>query len=472
VRVLSLFSGAGGMDYGLEQAGHEVVGLCEILERPRSVLRRHYPGVPLHDDVTTLDGRQFRGRVDIVSGGSPCQDLSVAGHGRGLAGERSGLFWHQCRIAQECDAKWVIWENVPGALRSNGGEDFAAVLWGLTGVRPTVPKNGWRSTGLCVGGERSAVWRVLDAQHFGVPQRRRRVFVVAGPRDECGLEVLVEREVGAWDSAPSRSQEQTVASSAEGGAGSDSWHRELVDRLNPGVVPTLRSGGDGGVPSSRGEQLVVEPLVYHQNGYAREVNYQEGVGTLRASDSGRPEQVLIPFVKSRRAQSVDDEETWREGGPAPTLNSFDSGDSRTTVAVVGFNWQNGGGYANAKDGLGITEDGVGPLSVSQVPAVAIEQSLFSMTGFARYTEGAGTALTNTMAKRPENFIVVGEPDDGLLQVRRLTPLECERLMSWPDDWTRWDDEGNEVANTHRYKMCGNGVVSNVTAWIGGRLPGG
>jgi DNA (cytosine-5)-methyltransferase 1 len=119
-----------------------------------------------------------------------------------------------------------------------------------------------------------------------------------------------------------------------------------------------------------------------------------------------------------------------QGAVAPTLNSFDLGDSRTTVAVVGFNWQNGGGYKDSHDGLAITDEGVGPLSRSQVPAVAIDQ------------------------------------------VRRLTPRECERLMSWPDDWTRWEDTGAEITNGHRYKMCGNGVVSNVTEWIGARIPRG
>ena len=124
------------------------------------------------------------------------------------------------------------------------------------------------------------------------------------------------------------------------------------------------------------------------------------------------------FVKSKRAQSVDDDETWLEGGVCPTLNAFDSGDTRTTVIVFGFNWQNGGGYGNANPGLGITEDGTGPLSTSQVPAVASRQ-----------------------------------------QVRRLTPVETERLQGFPDDHTAGQ------ADTHRYKQCGNAVTVNVANYV-------
>jgi len=125
------------------------------------------------------------------------------------------------------------------------------------------------------------------------------------------------------------------------------------------------------------------------------------------------------FVKAKRAQSVDDDESWVEGGVCPTLNGFDTGDTRATVVVVGFNWQNGGGYGTANPGLGITEDGTGPLSTSQVPAVA-----------------------------------------GSQQVRRLTPVECERLQGFPDDWTAGQ------ADSHRYRQMGNAVTVNVANYIG------
>jgi len=192
LRFISLFSGAGGLDLGLERAGHTVIAQCEIDPVARSVLARHWPDVPRSPDVAYFSTEDFRGRTDLVAGGSPCQDLSVGGSRAGLGGERSGLFWHQCRVADRVVAPWVLWENVPGALSSHGGADFAAVLWGLTGLQPAVPEDGWRSAGLCVGPRRTAVWRVLDARSFGTPQARRRVFVVAGPRDLSRLSLVLD----------------------------------------------------------------------------------------------------------------------------------------------------------------------------------------------------------------------------------------------------------------------------------------
>jgi DNA (cytosine-5)-methyltransferase 1 len=197
VNVLSLFSGVGGMDRGLETAGIHPVGFCELDPKARGVLARHWPDVPAWGDVTTYEPEALRGTVDIVAGGSPCQDLSVAGRGSGLGGERSGLFWHLCRVADSVAAPWILWENVRGALSSNAGADFAAVLWGITGAWTQVPADGWRSAGVLVGPHRTAVWRVLDAQHFGVPQRRARVFVVAGARGVGAIPVLFERDGGA-----------------------------------------------------------------------------------------------------------------------------------------------------------------------------------------------------------------------------------------------------------------------------------
>lgn len=213
MKVGSLFSGGGGGDLGLHLAGHEIVFGCEIEPKARAVLRHHNPTTPIYHDVKdiTYDRLVADGIAipELISGGSPCQDLSVAGRRGGLDGARSGLFWEQCRIADECSADWVLWENVPGAFSSNKGADFAEVLYGLTGHRPEVPRNGWKTAGICVGPKRSAVWRVLNAQAFGVPQRRRRVFVVAGPR-ALGRKiagVLFEPESSNRDTSPRRQTE-------------------------------------------------------------------------------------------------------------------------------------------------------------------------------------------------------------------------------------------------------------------------
>ena len=347
MNVLSLFSGAGGLDLGLEQAGMTVVAQCELgyTTDPdtgrhvnvftREILARRWPGLPVHDDVTTLDGEQFRGRVDLVAGGSPCQDLSVAGRRQGLDGARSGLFWHQCRIADQAAAPWVVWENVGGALSSNDGADFAAVLWGLTGTCPGVPDGGWRTSGVVVGPKRTAVWRLLDARWFGVAQRRRRVFVVAGPRDRCGPEVLLEPEGLRGNPRPS------------GAAGSP--------------VAALTSSG---------------------------------VGTCGPDDNQAQAGHLIPALTTRCGAVFGDQQVGQ-------LIAFDP----------------------------------------------------------------------TQVTSPENPTVTSVPSGVITDaaVRRLTPRECERLMGWPDDHTRYTDTGQEIADSHRYRACGNGVVAPVAAWIGERI---
>lgn len=222
MRIGSLFSGGGGGDHGLVAAGHQLVFGCEIDKHARSVLRYHHPNIPIYTDVREVtrerlesDGIEF---PDLIIGGSPCQDLSMAGKRAGLDGERSGLFHEQCRIADELATPWVCWENVAGAFSSNKGADFAAVLGGLTGNTPTVPVKGWKTGGVCIGPKRVAVWRVLDAQNFGVPQRRRRVFVVAGPRGMARrvVEVLFEPESSERDLKTSGKSWEEIAATTGG----------------------------------------------------------------------------------------------------------------------------------------------------------------------------------------------------------------------------------------------------------------
>lgn len=228
MRIGSLFSGGGGGDLGFVRAGHQLVFGCEIDPKARSVLRYHHPDLPIYHDVREVTRERLEADgvelPDLIMGGSPCQDLSVAGKRAGLGGERSGLFHEQCRVADEVAADWVCWENVAGTFSSNGGHDFAAVLAGLTGHTPAVPRRGWRTGGVCVGPRRVAVWRVLDAQNFGVPQRRRRVFVVAGPRALARrvVEVLLEPESSERDSAKGGKSWEDLAAETGGRAATSS----------------------------------------------------------------------------------------------------------------------------------------------------------------------------------------------------------------------------------------------------------
>lgn len=203
----SLFSGVGGFDLGFERAGFSTAFVCEIDKAARSVLRLRFPGAVMLDDVRAVDGSALPA-VDVLTFGSPCQDLSAAGKRAGLAGERSGLFYEATRIVRELRARHgkpdvVIWENVPGAFRSNNGDDFAAVL---------------RAFLEC--GARDVAWRVLDARYFGVPQRRRRVFAAVDFAGRRAEQILFEPESLRGDSAPARSKGRKGARAAACGVAS------------------------------------------------------------------------------------------------------------------------------------------------------------------------------------------------------------------------------------------------------------
>lgn len=230
----SLFAGIGGMDIAFERAGMTPAFNCEIDPKCQEILKRHWPDVPQFGDITQFDGMPWRGKVDVICGGSPCQDFSVAGQRAGIEGARSGLFFEYARIIEEIQPEWVVWENVPGVFSSNAGRDFAAILNTLDKLR-------------YVG-----AWTVLDAQYFGLAQRRKRVFLVARLGAGGASEVLLEPE-GVCGDPPTRSREGTIASalsaSGVGTYGGDEHHNLVVPRS-----VSLR-GREGGVAAELGDEV-------------------------------------------------------------------------------------------------------------------------------------------------------------------------------------------------------------------------
>jgi DNA (cytosine-5)-methyltransferase 1 len=232
---VSLFAGVGGFDLAMQRKGVKVVASVEIDSKCNEVLAKHFPEATQFTDVTTVKGEDlinagFTPRTGIITGGFPCQDLSVAGKRAGLAGERSGLFWEIARLVEETQSEYFIIENVPGLLTSNKGRDFGVVIGTMADL------------GYSLG------WRVLDAQHFGVPQRRRRVFIV-GKRTTDGAsvaEILFKSDSLRGDLASSKPTGQDSATS------------------------TTRSFG--------------------QTGFAK---YSEGVTTLTATSYKRPEDNVV-----------------------------------------------------------------------------------------------------------------------------------------------------------------------------------
>lgn len=235
--AVSLFAGVGGFELALQNNGVKVVASVEIDDAARGVLKHKFPDTKLFTDVQEVTGDDliaagFIPERGIIVGGFPCQDLSVAGKRKGLAGERSGLYWEIVRLAEETQAKWLILENVPGLLTSQKGRDMGIVI------------------GTLVDCGYSVSWRVLDAQHFGVPQRRRRIFIVAGRTSiERVGQVLLESESSARNFTQSKSKRQSSTDSTTG--------------------------------STR---------VFGQTGFAK---YTEGVTTLTATTHKRPEDNVV-----------------------------------------------------------------------------------------------------------------------------------------------------------------------------------
>jgi len=406
VRVVSLFSGVGGFDLGLERAGMTTVAQVEWDAKCQQVLARHWPDVPRWGDVSDVNGADLPD-CDLVAFGSPCQDLSVAGKRAGMVeGEtRSGLFYEAIRIIEELQhvgrgPAWVVWENVVGALSSNRGLDFAAVVDSLAGL-----------------GSVDIQWRVLDAQWFGVPQRRRRVFVVArlDPGAAGQPQVLPVGASVRRDSPTGSEAQPVVAALTANGAGTcgaddnQGQAGHLIPEIT-GTVTTTWAKGPGNTQVEEGHVIAVR-----ESGKGYWIQ-DEQAGPLRAEQGGVPSQ------------------------------------------VVAFGWQENRLAGN------VYHDQIPGLTTSKTYAVAVAEGVDLLnettTGDLMPTVRGGAGGGNTM---PHAVV----PD---LAVRRLTPRECERLMGWPDDWTAEgvDTDGNPVtiADSSRYRMCGNGVASPVAEWVG------
>lgn len=226
----SLFDGAGGFPLAGETAGFTPLWASEIEPFPIRVTTKRFPNMRHLGNITEISGKDIE-PVDVITFGSPCQDLSVAGKRAGLDGERSGLFLEAIRIIKEMREKtngksptFIVWENVPGAFSSNKGEDFRKVLEEIAKIAdehvsiPRPNKEKWFNAGELVGNGYSIAWRVLDAQFWGVPQRRKRIYLVADFADRRAGRILFERESLSRNSAKSRETRERVAETVKSGS--------------------------------------------------------------------------------------------------------------------------------------------------------------------------------------------------------------------------------------------------------------
>lgn len=292
MKFVELFAGAGGMTMGFEMAGWECVGHAEIDKHARAILRHKWPNVPLHGDVCKVSGEMLP-EFDLLTFGAPCQDLSIAGKRAGLFGERSSLFFEAIRIWKETKVPYCLYENVLGALSSNKGEDFGVVLSTIVGAAVPVPADGWRGAGVASGPAGVAAWRVLDAQYFGVPQRRRRVFVLGvadGSVDPA--EVLSLGEGMSGHPAPRRQAREGVA--ADSGAGVDGKGAGIAFPIQNPELDKEQNGlgiGDANAPmytlEQRGHGVVTYDTAKAVNISAGIAKLDDTMGTLGARSGGQ-----------------------------------------------------------------------------------------------------------------------------------------------------------------------------------------
>ena len=455
-----------------EPLGWKAVGFSEIEPFPCAILKLRFPNTPNYGSLTEYQSWPLEpGSIDLLVGGTPCQSFSVAGLRKGLADPRGNLALVFLGLADKLRPRWIVWENVPGVLSSGGGRDFGSFLGALEQLG-----YGW-------------AYRVLDAQYFGVPQRRRRVFVVAslGGRD-VAASVLLEPKSVCWHPAPRRKKGQATA-------------------------PDAGSGVETGLPRTVGT-LCADA---HPGAYSGQDAY-----------TGR----LIP---------CPDNETWVEADASNTLNNFDLGDTRTTHAVVEpipiqdgremEKKQTGMGVANEGDpaytidttgaqaiaiqgtiigrgenagpqGVGATEGGpMFTLTKTDIhgvahhmpgnvaPTVTSSGPPYSRTGNER-VEAEALAITTVMENSRRDAIRIYEGTSPTLQsfmgtggcnvpmvqpamaVRRLTPNECFRLQGFQDNWGNIPWKGKpegQAPDGPQYKAAGNSMAVPVMRWIGEQI---
>lgn len=486
----SLFSGSGGFELAGILSGIQPIWNSEIEPFAVRVTTKRLPEVKHYGDVSGLSGYTLE-PVDIITFGSPCQDMSVAGKRAGLGGERSGLFHQAVRIIKEMREKtngekprYIVWENVPGAFSSNGGGDFKAVLDALIGIKepeapvPAPDKNGWPHADIYMGDGWSLAYRVLDAQYWGVPQRRARIFLVMDFGGECAGDILFKSEGLSGYSAEGFEAWKRAAGNTEGGigaAGSVCLNDQGGCRMNVSreVAGTLRAETHGHPP------VVAAGFCTEHSADSRSIGYEEETSpTLRAGvvpaaialehhpldsririeENGKVQTLTnrmgtgggnVPLIMAPDgavAFGISSDQSHAMLSSNPHAGIYEAKTSRTLDLNGGHPGCNQGGIAVVEKAYPIEGNGQRPshkgdgwsdsdamytLNATEQHGVAAPVYHGTKGSFLiRFSDDpAADTLLATDYKEPQ--VVSHKP---YYIVRRLTPTECARLQGFPDWW--------------------------------------
>ena len=442
----SLFDGSGGFPLGGMICGITPIWASEIEPFPIRVTTKRIPQMKHYGDISKLSGEKLPS-VDIITFGSPCQDMSIAGKRAGLSGSRSNLFYEALRVIEEMRnetngryPRYIVWENVPGAFSSNGGEDFKAVLEGICRLKDkrfSVPRPAkWSKSGEILADSFSLAWRTLDAQYWGVPQRRKRIYLVADLDGRSAGKILFKSESLSGYTEPCRCPWQTASGTFAAGVGEtrvclNDQGGERMDVTND-VTTTLRA------------EAHHPPCVLFEN-HSQDTRYTELKDTAPTVSStygtGGNNQ---PFVVEKDTRCFDVRFT-SEGTRNARNNCYETDTSRTIDTGGNPPHSNQGGVAVVsvdKHAVAFSQDSYTKYSENEKCGAlratggmyggGSEALVYSTSKNSHHTQ-AEEDLANTLVasdyKDPPT--VSSEPT---YIVRRLTPTECARLQGFPDDW--------------------------------------
>jgi len=420
MNYLSVCSGIEAATVAWHHMGWNPIGFSEIEKFPSEVLKHHYPHVPNLGDMTKFKEWNLNETIDLLVGGTPCQSFSIAGLRKGLDDPRGNLMLTYLAIAAKFKPTWIVWENVPGVLSSNGGHDFASLLRGL----------GELGYGFA--------YRILDAQYFGVPQRRRRVFVVG-----C---------LGSWQRAAAVLFDST---SLSGNPPPSREKRQRTSTYVADIVGTLCARDYKGLSTNdvnEGKAIVYDH--HPQDSRIKEVDVSP---TLNCRLGNLP----IAHTVAYNITTCDANGTRKDrpnGGLYVNETEISNTITQQGVGTVAHAFKIRGGCEGGGKGYLGSDETTFTLSTTQDQQIAI---LGGQHPNAAMNENVSPTLTNAMGTGGGHVPIIGQ-----MAVRRLTPVECERLQGFPDNYT---NIRINCPDGPRYKALGNSMAVPVMKWIGERI---